>query len=275
MFVKYLPILCCSVLLFLPGPVLAVDFDHDAHVAILAKDVTCAKCHVADARDITPPPEICAECHDKDFMAAVTFKGLKTHDQVWSMRHGSKAAKVNADCNTCHATSDCLECHEAGRADEMGAFGNAFINIHRSDFAVTHPLAARTDQQLCKTCHEVKFCSDCHTTFNNNDLAVLSHRRGFTDGTLGGGHALFNENQCQGCHVNSVLPAHDWSNQHAREARKNLATCQVCHPEGDVCLKCHSATSGLQVNPHPADWSGRMSERIDRATGGKTCRKCH
>jgi hypothetical protein len=156
----------------------------------------------------------------------------------------------------------------------MGAFSNNMIHVHRSDFHVTHPIAARTDPQLCNSCHEPKFCSDCHNDFAPADLAILSHRRGWSDGTLGGAHAFFDDTQCQGCHINSVLPTHDWSNRHAREARKNLVTCQACHPEGDVCMTCHSAISGLRVNPHPSDW-GSIKDNINKASGGSTCRKCH
>ena len=50
--------------------------------------------------------------------------------------------------------------------------------------------------------------------------------------------------------------------------------CQACHPEGDVCLTCHSARTGLRFNPHPKDWDD-MKDRIRDASDGRTCRKCH
>jgi hypothetical protein len=71
-----------------------------------------------------------------------------------------------------------------------------------------------------------------------------------------------------------VLPTHEWYPNHAREARKNLATCQACHPEGDVCLTCHSARTGLRVNPHPRDWDD-IKDRLRDASDNRTCRKCH
>jgi len=156
----------------------------------------------------------------------------------------------------------------------MGDFGNALSNVHRSDFQVSHPIAARTDPQLCTSCHETRFCNECHEAFAPEDLAVESHRRGFSDGTLGGAHALFDDSQCATCHSDAVLPSHQWSSRHAREARKNLATCQTCHPEGDICLKCHSARNGLGANPHPADWND-ISGRLAKASDGRTCRRCH
>jgi hypothetical protein len=54
-----------------------------------------------------------------------------------------------------------------------------------------------------------------------------------------------------------------------------LATCQTCHPEGDVCLRCHSAKGGVVgFNPHGKDWDDRKN-RLNDASNGKTCRKCH
>ena len=170
----------------------------------------------------------------------------------------------------------CLECHKAGFADEQGEFSNSLANVHRSDFHVSHPIAARTDPQLCTSCHENDYCVDCHNAFAPADLAVQSHRRGFRDGTLNPLHEGYSDFQCAGCHPSgSVLPSSSgWSHTHAREARKNLATCQACHPEGDICLRCHSARNGLMINPHPKDW-GDISGTLRRASDARTCRKCH
>jgi len=262
----------------LAGPAMAADFNHDEHLTYLDEPL-CATCHVAGAPAVVPEKGICQECHDEDFVAEVNLPGLKTHNPVWALNHGPAAKAGAIDCEACHQQVDCLECHASGFADQMGDFGNAMINVHRSEFHVTHPIAARTNPRLCATCHESRFCSDCHADFAPADLSVLSHRRGFTDGTLGGAHATFTPAQCAGCHTDpvtgqTVLPTHQWSSQHAREARKNLATCQACHPEGQVCLKCHSALSGLGVSPHPKNWND-FSGRLRDASGGRTCLKCH
>lgn len=253
---------------------LAAKFDHAAHNSYL-DPLECAACHVAGAKSIVPELKLCLECHDEAFVKEVKLPGLNTHGPVWALNHRAAAKANTPDCAACHQQSDCLACHKAGFADEMGAFGNQMVNVHRSDFHVTHPIAARTNPQLCSSCHESQYCLDCHNSFNRADLALDSHRRGFTAGTLDGNHAQFTENQCQGCHSRgSVIPTSGWAPAHAKEARKNLATCQACHPQGDVCLKCHSATSGLRVNPHPKNWDD-ISGRLKRASDGKTCRKCH
>ena len=43
----------------------------------------------------------------------------------------------------------------------------------------------------------------------------------------------------------------EWNSDHAAEARRNLQSCEACHPDADVCIQCHS--SG-KVNPHPRNW---------------------
>lgn len=254
-------------------PALAVTFNHDEH-STYTEGKECSICHVEDAFSIVPDKKVCTACHDSEFADEVLYPALKTHKPLWAFNHRAEA-KSSSECATCHEQSYCMECHVAGFADEQGAFGNNLANVHRGDFQVSHPVAARTDPQLCSSCHESKFCSECHADFNRNDLAFDSHRRGWSDISVSGTrHAEFDESQCQICHEDSVFTSHDWQRNHAREARKNLATCAACHPEGDVCLQCHSAISGLGINPHPEDW-GDISNRLDKASGGRTCRKCH
>ena len=256
---------------------LAAKFDHAAHNTYL-DPLDCSACHLAGAKSIVPDLKVCLDCHDQAFVKEVTLPGQKTHGPVWPLNHRAAAKGNTPDCSACHQQSDCLTCHKAGFGDEMGAFGNQMVNVHRSDFSVSHPIVARTNQQLCASCHETKFCSDCHNSFAPADLAIASHRRGFTDGTLDGRHALFNDSDCTECHTSgSVIPSSTgWSASHAREARKNLATCQACHPDGNECIKCHGSSDRglLGVNPHPKNWDD-ISGRLKRASDGKTCRKCH
>lgn len=268
-------LLIVSAVLLIGGPPLwAADFDHAAHLAKV-KDADCVFCHGAEPEQIKPAAKACLDCHDQTFVDQVSFPALRTHGPLWSFQHRPDAKAGTNDCATCHAQEFCLECHQSGRADEMGELGNNMANVHRAEFSVTHPIAARTNPQLCSSCHENSYCVDCHEQFAPADLALDSHRRGWSDLTVGGSpHGNFAPDSCQACHPNSVLPAHEWSSAHAREARKNLATCQACHPEGDVCLSCHSARTGLRVSPHPQDWSD-IKDRLKNSSDGRTCRKCH
>lgn len=250
-------------------------FNHNDHLQKYVPGTPCNTCHKAGAKTIVPAKKVCLMCHEKKFIKTAVIPATKTHGPVWPLNHRAEAKSGAIDCAACHQQQFCLQCHQEGFADEFGQFGNNMINVHMSDFSVTHPIAARTDPQLCATCHENAFCVNCHNEFRRNQLAGVSHRRSWSDiQTPAGPHANIPTSACQSCHPNSVLPAHDWEIAHAREARKDLATCQACHPEGEVCLKCHSARTGLKVNPHPSDW-GDIKDRLNGASNGATCRKCH
>ena len=266
---KAIPILIA--LLLAAGMAVAMEgklFDHDYHVAEIEPD--CSVCHMPDDLDVVPSLESCEACHEKGFLKDATIPARVTHDSFWYRDHGPYAKESDNNCAVCHEESSCFDCHKAGFADEQGK-----LNVHRSDFRVTHPILARADNRSCTVCHEERFCTDCHSDFAPEDLAFESHRRGWSDIETGSGpHAAVTVEQCEVCHTDSVLPSHEWSDSHAREARRSLPTCQACHPQAEVCLRCHSAREGLIVNPHPADWDD-MKDYLDGASGGKTCRRCH
>ena len=268
----------------------AASFEHKAHLTEYLPGEACTTCHLPDDATIVPDTKVCLECHDQDTVNSVSLGQTKTHGPVWSLNHRSEALGVGANCASCHSQEYCMECHTAGFADEMGELGNNMNNVHRGDFHVSHPIAARTDQNLCSSCHESQFCSDCHNEwrFRSDDIGSPSHRRtfglGFEDADFEAIHGpIRNINtsdaslMCDSCHLqSSVAPDfHDWSIGHAREARRSLATCQACHPEGEVCLRCHSARAGAAAfNPHGSNWDD-INGNLDKASNGRNCRKSH
>jgi len=264
------------------APLWAADFDHSAHIEEYVTDAGCGACHFDSADSIIPPTSTCVECHDAEMIEEVTLPETLTHGPAWTLNHSSQAKGVSANCSSCHEQNYCLDCHKAGFSHEQGSFSNDMLNVHRSDFTVSHPLAARADQQRCNACHEARFCSDCHDTWNfrNDDIGSPSHRRNFDmgldDTDLDTIHAgIDNTLACDTCHSGASMDFHSWSIGHAREARRSLATCQSCHPEGDACLRCHSARGGvIGFNPHPKDWDD-IKGNLSDATNGRTCRKCH
>ncbi|TLM65212.1 MAG: cytochrome C [Deltaproteobacteria bacterium] len=260
----------------------AAEFDHRAHLKEYAADAPCSTCHVEGAASIRPDKAVCLSCHKQEEIAAVPLREPRTHGPGWGLNHQAEAKGSAIDCSACHEQRDCLECHKAGFADEMGVLGNNVNNVHRSDFHVTHPIAARNDQRLCSSCHEPRFCESCHEDFRVRRRSVESpsHRYVFDmgDGTNEppAFHAGFKKSACDGCHqsIGDEPELHDWAIGHAREARRSLATCQTCHPEGDVCIRCHSARGSLAYNPHGDDWDD-VKGNLRKAANGKTCRKCH
>jgi hypothetical protein len=198
----------------------------------------------------------CNNCHEAEGIA-------RTHDNEWAGKHHQSndwlsehrvlASKASRNCEDCHEQAFCLDCHRGGGVDldpKRQNFQQDYVpKTHRSDFINIHPIKAKDNPQSCKRCHEVSFCADCHDRFPKGALRIKSH-------------------MMLGPNGQRYAPA---LNEHAIEARRNLQSCQACHPEGDVCIQCHA--SG-KTNPHPRNWGSISGNFKDRA-GSRVCRKCH
>lgn len=187
----------------------------------------------------------CNNCHKGEGIAP-------NHDSDWVRSHRSMASKAGSNCAQCHTQAYCLDCHQGGgiNADlSTATFGRDYVpKSHRSDFVNIHPIKALDNPQSCLRCHDQKYCSACHDRFPKGSMRIKSHLPSGSSQTF------------------------MWSSEHSTEARRNLQSCQVCHPEGDVCLRCHSAKAGAgMINPHPKSFKGgNISSRTN-----KTCRVCH
>lgn len=188
----------------------------------------------------------CNECHKGEGVSL-------NHDADWVRSHRSLASKAGHNCAQCHTQSFCLDCHQGGgiNADvTVATFGRDYIpKSHRTDFVQIHPLKALDNPQTCYRCHDQRYCNACHNRFPKGTFRVKSHLPNSSTGQ-------------------SYL----WTTEHSREAKRNLQFCQSCHPDGDVCLRCHSAKVGsTRINPHPKNFQGgNISSRTNR-----TCRICH
>lgn len=222
----------------------------------------------------------CNSCHKGEGVAL-------NHDADWVRGHRVLASKGGANCAQCHDQAHCLDCHSGGGIDAKLSTQNYkrdyIPKSHRSDFLEIHPLKALDNPQTCTRCHDQKYCTTCHDQFRKTDLQLQSHRRQFRDirlSSVGPQHAIFEQNGvinttvCQTCHPGGLVPTHTWSGDHAIEARRNLQSCQTCHSDGDVCLTCHSARSGLRVNPHPRNW-GSIKGNLKERGNGRSCIRCH
>lgn len=215
----------------------------------------------------------CRGCHKGDGIAI-------NHDGDWLRGHRLLAVKPNANCKSCHKQSFCLDCHKGGGIDvelrtEISKAGTA-PESHRTDFKEIHPIKARDNPQTCARCHAARFCSECHEKFRGDQLQTLSHRRSWSDSVPSplGPHGSYAPSACQSCHPNGFLPQNVWSADHAREARRNLQACQTCHSDGQTCMTCHSARTGLRMNPHPRGWNS-VKDSYKKRSNGRSCIKCH
>lgn len=198
----------------------------------------CNSCHKEQGIPLT---------HDND------WAGRHHQNTDWMGEHRALAGKAGTNCIECHTQSFCNDCHTGGGVDAALRTPNFKRNYmpknHRSDFISIHPIKAKDNQQSCIRCHNQKFCSDCHARFPKGSLRIKSHNPAGPN--------------------NQIYAASNWSIDHSTEARRNLQSCQTCHPSGDVCIKCHS--SG-KTRPHPRNWkAGNFKDR----TNGKVCVKCH
>jgi hypothetical protein len=186
----------------------------------------------------------CNDCHKSEGVAL-------NHDSDFLRGHRVLASKSGNNCSQCHDQKWCLDCHQGGGTGDdltQSNFGRDYKpKSHRSDFVNIHPIKAKDNPQNCYRCHDAKaFCNACHNRFPTGSLRIRSHAL-LANGTPG------------------IFAA----GEHASEARRNLQSCQVCHPEGDVCIQCHSTG---KTRPHPRNWkAGNLKDR----TNAKMCLKCH
>lgn len=190
----------------------------------------------------------CAECHQAE-------SGIPaTHGGGWMKEHRILAAGAGNNCYDCHDQGTCQDCHKGGGLDAKLSRSQWKRDIkpesHRSDWVSIHPIEAKGSPQSCARCHEPTFCSNCHGQVSKSSLTIRSHARAGATQTYIAAFPL----------------------EHAEEARRSLASCQSCHPDGDVCLTCHSAKIGTRVNPHPRDFK---ADRIRSKSNGRSCRVCH
>lgn len=187
----------------------------------------------------------CNDCHKAEGVAP-------NHDNDWVRGHRVLASQAVKNCEQCHQQKFCLDCHSGGGTGDDLTVENFRRDYkpksHRSDWIDIHSIKSVDNPQSCKRCHEERYCNECHSKFPGGDLRIKSHR------PLGSSSQSY-----------SVFAA-----DHAAEARRNLQSCQSCHPDGDVCIGCHQ-TGG--ANPHPRNWRSIRGVYKDRNI--KTCVKCH
>lgn len=191
--------------------------------------------------------EECRDCHSGSGV-------MSNHGAFFVKEHRLLAQKAGSNCADCHQQSFCIDCHQGGGITtdlqrSPSRRGEYKPKTHRSDFISTHSMKAADNPQNCYRCHQSSFCTDCHTgTRSKGSLRIKSHRKAGTSSQI-----------------------YNWNSDHAAEARRNLQSCETCHPDADVCVQCHS--SG-KANPHPRNWRD-ISKRYKDESKGRTCRKCH
>jgi len=256
-----------------------VDWVLDHGASANAGSATCSTCH-AEAS--------CRTCHGAAAIPAID--ALTTpeegptgvvvartrppgHLPDFATRHGAAAASDLPRCASCHVENECAACHESPgngapapedvREDAVTPGAGLFSHLepepfatpaddlrpgyHPENFILRHGADAFAVQTNCSDCHSIEvFCRECHSS---NGMGVDVN---------GGAGGAFHDAQP------------NWLFEHGRAARQGLEECATCHQQTS-CLRCHSARSGLRINPHgPGFDPTRVSERSTMA-----CAVCH
>jgi hypothetical protein len=221
---------------------------------------SCLSCHREGASE-----RRCADCHLAKRGGLVEtrfphgtlvprFTGLgDAHGPGFTNDHRQEAMQQGATCTACHDRSECVACHQGVVKP---------LDFHRGNYLATHAVEARRGTPDCSACHRAQtFCVGCHERsgigtrgtpgFESADPDRVFHPAGWVSPGTGG------------------------ENRHAREARRNLASCASCHREED-CLRCHSAdAAGLRVSPHGRGWRGSARCRALDRGNRRMCLRCH
>jgi len=281
----------------------------------------CVACHPGHdparpmivARVAIPPPNLkfshaahattpCQTCHGdlaRDGVGLATRDHLPRMDVCLTCHDGARAAD---GCTTCHlATAGGRVRTELpdGRLTPTGGVSGA---VHDANFRTDHDQIARSDPRACASCHEERFCADCHLgavkpmDFHAGDYVAvhaIEARRGTPDCSACHRAQTF----CVGCHERSGVGVRaepgffrtgdsgrfhprGWvgggaGDGHAREAQQNLKQCASCHRD-DFCRECHTAEPGrMGVSPHGPGWRGSARCQALARKNPRLCLRCH
>jgi len=170
------------------------------------------------------PLSDCASCHR-------TSGVTENHGPRFGQEHRLLAQKVGNNCGACHQQSYCDDCHRGGSVGDIqkGLSRRGEPMPHPSTYVSFHAIDARSDPRSCKRCHESQnFCSDCHEKEiqqNRQGMDIRPHAPTF---------------------IAPGVPDPNWVSFHSADAKRNLQTCQGCHPQKTDCsnFQCHPGLGG-------------------------------
>ena len=258
----------------------------------------CVACHVDTGRaPIRAMPQAPPEMTLPTF--AAHYNEPASHvDDGWIASHGSQASRSR--CATCHTSDDCRSCHVSpapGVVAQLPTRASAVApgvhvarrgpESHESPFFLdAHATIAAAEGTSCATCHQERFCIQCHDA----PSGASYHPQGFVAGHSAQAFgrdvecaACHNTQKfCRACHVEAGLTGfarqgpsfHDsqplWLIRHGQSARQSLETCTSCHSQAD-CTRCHGTLGAFKVNPHSRDFDAEGAWRRNP----RACLFCH
>jgi hypothetical protein len=118
------------------------------HSVLARRDAdACTSCHA--------PSQFCTECHARLGIARIAAPDVRSPDRlhpptaVWlgsANLHGREARRALETCTSCHAESDCVDCHASG------SLGGSTSSPHPPGFPGCRTML-ETNARACVTCH--------------------------------------------------------------------------------------------------------------------------
>ena len=284
---------------------------------------SAASCTAAGCHDKPHDARPCLDCHGLPYTTEVRSEAR----QHLRFAHATHVPRLYGNCMRCHTEvargetqiyarlGTCLGCHEHQEQFRIRNCDACHVDlaseetrpeshlIHDGDFIREHGVRAQSSADLCRSCHQERFCASCHGVTTATLPARLAfdepnrltmHRAGFRSrhsdearaepGTCVSCH---DDNMCRDCHADNDIAAGDgprlsphpagWAgmpgqgNDHGPAARRDPLNCASCHGGAGeaLCVSCHKV-GGVGGNPHPPGWKSRRSKRTD-----VPCVLCH
>jgi hypothetical protein len=144
----------------------------------------CTNCHAQ---------KFCSDCHVGELASR------RYHPNNFVSSHPAKAYGRDTECSTCHTTEAfCRSCHmQVGVAAKAGIRSTVFHNA-QPFWLLEHGRAARQDLTNCTTCHQQKYCLQCHSDVGSR---INPHGQGFNAALM----AKRNSQICLVCHLKNPL----------------------------------------------------------------------
>ncbi|MCL5105282.1 MAG: hypothetical protein M1133_14390 [Armatimonadetes bacterium] len=225
----------------------------------------CRKCHPAGT--VAPPisrtleTDTCKNCHDGFIDKALKFDGRE-------YRH-AKHIQNGILCGYCHSNAivhgrilikaeECNRCHETKKPATHGA---NWLNAHGK--------TAKASTEVCKTCHQPRFCDACHGIQMPHVPGWRAEhgKAGVASGTVCA--KCHTRDSCRACHMTMSKSPHGpgWKSSHGITARASKQPCANCHTN-KFCSDCHGVTM-----PHPTRWIEEHGKNAISNAG--LCSSCH
>ena len=163
----------------------AIGFARTHGPSAAAEALGCQGCHAQS---------FCKDCHVGEKIGRRSY-----HEANFMTRHASSAYGRDVECSTCHNTAAfCRSCHQQAGLASQGNGRSAGYHNAQPLWLQEHGRAARQELNSCATCHQQRYCMQCHSDLG---WRISPHGPNFDAAR----YASRNRQQCLRCHFKDPL----------------------------------------------------------------------